>query len=147
MEDRFMLDTHIFDAILSSQNACDVFSMGHKYYVCHIQKNEIDAINDPLKADKKAKLLALIKKINPEIVPTESFVLGFSALGQAKLGNGGYIEDLRKGNINNTKDALIGEAAIKNNCVLITDDDVLRKRVIDLGGKAISFNDYKNKTY
>ena len=61
-------------------------------------------------------------ELRPEKIPTESFVVGTSRIGSAKIGDGNLIERLRTGNLKKTNDALIGETAIKNNLTLITND-------------------------
>jgi len=46
---------------------------------------------------------------------------------------------------NNFKDALIGETALINNLILVTDDDDLFQTMIDLGGRVISLEDLLKK--
>lgn len=161
MSNKFMLDTNIFDKILEEEIDINSFPSTYEFYVTHIQKDEIEAMDKPEKQDKRKKLLDFFKESRQEIIPTESFILGTSRLGQAKLskvptesavygvsryGEAKYtlknnlIEEIRKGNLEHTEDALIGETAIKNNMILVTNDPRLLKKVISLGGKAITFD-------
>jgi len=52
-------------------------------------------------------------------------------------------EKLRQENYNHTEDALIGEVAIKNKLLLITNDKTLRSRVNSNGGRAINLEEFK----
>lgn len=141
---KIMFDTNIFDAILNSSIDIASFPKNCKYYVTHIQKDEIDAISTPEKQERKKQLLQTFEKINAENLPTESFILGKSRLGMAKLGNGGLLDELRKGNPKHTKDALIGETAIKKDLILVTEDTSnFSSRVRSLGGAVINFEEFK----
>jgi len=63
------------------------------------------------------------------VLPTESFVLGVSLLGEGKLGDGSSydaiskeLDSLNEGKANNSEDALIAEIAMANRYVLLTTD-------------------------
>lgn len=165
MKRKFMLDTNIFDAIVEEKTDINNLPANYEFYVTHIQKDEIDAIDKPEKQDKKKKLSSFFKELKQETIPTESFILGTSKLGNAKLsrvptesavygvskyGEAKYtskdslIKKIRKGNLKHTEDALIGETAIKNNLTLVTNDPQFLKKVISLGGKAITFKQLIN---
>ena len=76
-------------------------------------------------------------------IPTENFVLDVSRLdGGAKLGGTTYFEALQNGNLKHIEDALIGETAIVNNLTLVSNDKNFRNKVNELGGKALSFNEF-----
>jgi rRNA-processing protein FCF1 len=140
-----MFDTHVFDQIIDNGIAVDSFPKDFSYYITHVQKNEIEAINNPTKLERKKRLLGLISDSKFKVIPTESFALGVSVLGEAKLGNGGYIEKLRDGNMKYTKDALIGEVVLKNGFTLLTNDELLASRVKSLGGKTLSTIEFFEK--
>lgn len=143
---KFMFDTNIFDSVLDEKVDINKFPNNYEFFVTHIQKDEIEAIDKPEKQDKKKKLLGLFKELNQEKMSTESAVWGVSKWGESKwTSENNLIEELRKGNLKHTEDALIGETAIKNNLILVTNNtnDLLR-RVKALGGKAITFEQFKN---
>ena len=79
--------------------------------------------------------------MKPDKIPTESFVIGTSRIGSAKIGDGKIIPRLLKGNNKNMADAIIGETAIKNGFTLISNDAKFRKRMQENGGRAISVDD------
>lgn len=142
MSSRFMFDTNIFDAVLEGRIEISQLPKTVDYFVTHIQLDEIEAINKLEKMERKKQLLKLFKEIKQEEVATESFVLDVSRLNQAKLGNGALFEELRQGNLESINDALIGETAIKNNLILVTNDDKFLKKVKALGGQAITFKQF-----
>lgn len=139
----YIFDSHVFDALFKKDLNIDDLekakSRGDRFYITHIQ---VDEINDCANKDKRAILNLFMLKVAPKVVPTESFIIGRSRLGEAKLGTAGYYEKLRGGSVKHIEDALIGEVAIKNNMTLITDDNQLRRNVNKLNGNAISIADY-----
>lgn len=137
-----MFDSNVFDELVSGNLSLDLFeSKSIKVYVTHIQ---IDQINKCTNIEKRAKLFLFMIQAKPEKVATESFIFGHSRLGFAKLGGGGMIEILKAGNLKNTDDALIGETAIRNNLILITNDIDFRKKVMKLGGTVMNTQELKN---
>ena len=142
MSMQLMFDSNIFDDLVSGKLPLDLFgSTNIKIYVTHIQ---IDEINKCEEIDKRARLFLLMVELKSEKRATESFILGTSRLGSAKLGDSNIIETLRAGNLKYTNDALIGETAIKNNLVLITNDSNFRKKVENLGGVVMNVQELKN---
>ncbi len=137
-----MFDTNIFDAILDEKIDLNSLSEENEYYVTHIQHDEIEAISNPRKEERKKRLLEIFEELNKENISTESFVLNISRLNRAKLGKGNLLEKLRQGNLKHTEDALIGETAIKNDITLITNDDRLKNKVLELEGKAKTWDEF-----
>ncbi|MDN3581367.1 type II toxin-antitoxin system VapC family toxin [Mucilaginibacter flavus] len=137
-----MFDSNIFDGLVSGKISTDLFNSENvRIYLTHIQ---IDEINNCKDVEKRAKLFLFMIELNPKKIATESFIIGTSRLGSAKLSDGNIIETLRGGNLKHTNDALIGETAIKNNLILITNDLTFRKRVENLGGRVMSLEQLKN---
>ena len=83
-------------------------------------------------------------------VPTESFLLGTSRLGHAKLSDGSLYGQLLsllnqkkpRELDNNRKDALIGETCIKNRYMLVSNDRALGESVEHLRGNAVCLNEF-----
>ena len=143
-----MFDTNSFDKILSGEIPLDLIkksiSLGYRYFITHIQIDELSDIPDS-KKEKRTKLLLFLSTVAPSLIPTESFVLGFSRLGYAKLGTAGYYEKLLNQNKTNIKDAILGETAIKNNFIFITDDKDLLRKVNVLRGIALPPLDFVDR--
>ncbi len=168
----FMFDTVIFNRILDGSISIDRFSGNAKYYATHVQEDELNNTSD---LSRREKLVRVFNSVVRDQVPTESTVLDVSRLDQSKLGgdrvippettlwgvsrwgegkwgaSGGLYESIRarldelKKKENNIQDALIAETAILNNFCLVTDDVNLRTVTQELGGSAISFQEFLSK--
>ncbi|NKQ38800.1 MAG: hypothetical protein HF967_04895 [Methanosarcinales archaeon] len=138
---RIILDSNLFDDIVTGNLKIDEnIKKKAEFYITHIQVDEINKCSDE---EKRAKLFLFMGKASPVIIPTASFILGKSRLGEARLGDGIIFEELKKGNIKHTEDALIGETAIKDNLILVTQDVTLKNKVNSQGGKAIDLLEFK----
>jgi predicted nucleic acid-binding protein len=143
----FMLDTNVFNHLVSGHIRLADLPMNSTLVVTHIQKDEIEQWPPKTKAEAatKAKVLAMLHIVDV-VVPTASMVLGFSRVGGARLGDGGLLGKIRnhlmkkfpKRREANTRDALIGETSIRLSLELITGDEALRDIVNELGGRAHS---------
>ncbi len=134
-----IFDSNVFDDLVSGKLSAGIISDSCKIYVTHIQ---IDEISNCTNGEKRARLFQNVVEIQPKKIPTESFVVGVSRVGSAKVSDGDLLEKLRKGNLKRTNDALIGETAIKNNLTLVTNDNQLKSNVNSQGGKAISVDEF-----
>lgn len=122
-----MFDTNVFNDILDGNIDFKNFREGIICCVTHIQRDEINKTKDEM---RRKALNSVFSDLAEEEYPTETFVLGISRLNMGKLGDGDLYQQLkdrldrlnRKKKKNNGMDALIGEAAIKNNLTLVTRD-------------------------
>jgi predicted nucleic acid-binding protein len=143
-----MFDTNIFGKILKMQDSQKMLKPPNEFFVTHIQVDELNASPQNI----KTKLLYVFQIIPQENIPTESAVVGVSRIGGAKISDStvyhSILVKLDKAkplqHENNIKDALIGETAIKNTFVLVTNDKVLLSSIQPLGGKAMSFDSFQN---
>jgi predicted nucleic acid-binding protein len=126
------------------------------YYSSLIQYNEIrnKQIDKKFTVVKKDRLLAIFKILDLKEMHTESFILGdISAgiLGKSKLGTTGWFskikEDLNKlkNHKGNHNDALISEIAIKNNLILVTNDENLYDVIKNYYSDVITLTEFKKK--
>lgn len=137
---KLIFDSNVFDDLISGKLELETIGKkNHEVYITHIQ---VDEINGCFDKETRARLFNVMTEIIPQKIPTESFIIGTSRIGSAKLGDGNLIEKLRMGNYKKTNDALIGETAIKNNLTLITNDKKFKNKVNELGGTAITVDDY-----
>lgn len=83
----FMFDTNIFDELLSNKIDLNLLPKNLKYYITHIQEDEIESMGEE-KKEKKDQLLSLLNKFSGKLIPTEANMLGVSKFGACKLGNG-----------------------------------------------------------
>ena len=143
MKTRVIFDTHvnvaIADGLLNIEQLKDSKEK-FDFYITQIQVDEMNKCGDE---EKRARIFLIKTNLAPIIIATESAVFDVSRFGHAKLGNGKVFEQLRQNNKKHTRDALIGETAIENNMILVTDDKTLRTRVNTKDGKAVSFDEFK----
>ncbi len=140
---KVIFDSNIYDLIADGSLNINLLSEkkeDFEFYITHVQ---IDEINECPNEDKRARLLLFMTKLSPIVIPTESYILGKSRLGEARLGDTKTLEEIRKENSEHNEDALIGETAIKNNLILVTEDSQLKNKVNSLKGKAISVEEFK----
>ncbi len=150
---KFMLDTNAYNALLN--NDISIEQLKGEFFTTHIPEDELNNTKDD---ERRKQLNAKFKEVQQKEIstesavwdtskwnkskwtesntPTESFVLRTSRLSGAKLGNGSiyhellsYLEKAKPKDRGNIKDALIGETAIKNEYVLVTNDIALQNAV------------------
>lgn len=141
--DRYLLDTNAFNNILDNDviDAVVLHAQG-RIYATHHQTEEI---NNTKNETRRAHLATCFRVVGPQDVPTESFMLGFSRLGHARLGDGDCCRAIywalekcaRK--TNNAHDALIGETAEKGGFTLVSDDGALREVMTGRGVRVIGW--------
>src|SRR5688500_3992097 len=117
---KVILDSNVFDDLLDGTLSYELLLNSNiEIFATHIQVEELTATPE---TEKKEHLLHALRVVEPAVIPTESFVIGTSRIGFAKIGSGDIINKIRtgeKGNWKHTNDALIGETAIKNGLTLI----------------------------
>lgn len=144
-----MFDTNIFGKILQMNAPFDLLVGKHQYFITHIQKDELEALNNER---LRNQLMNIFHFVPQTLVSTESAVFDISRFDMAKFGDDlvctHILEELNKRKPtqreNNSKDALIAETAMKNGFLLVTDDKALREVVTKIGGLAIDFSSYEH---
>lgn len=140
-----IFDSNIYDLIADGTFNINMLS-GKKedfeFYITHIQTDEINKCPDE---DKRARLILFMTKLSPIVIPTESGIWGTSRWGEFKWGGGEIAKKIKGENQKHIEDSLIGEVAIKNNLLLITEDIRLKNKVNSLNGKAINFGEFKER--
>ena len=142
---RFMFDTDIFRKILKDNIVLDIMKKSkHQYYITHMQLDELNKTPHEIKERQRNTF----KTISQELIPTESAVLSVSRARLVKIGDSKLYSNIlkelnkkRPENRNNIQDALIGETALRNNIILVTDDTALYA-VIEKMGQAINFETF-----
>ena len=142
----FMFDTNIFNHILDGGIELARFVGKSRFFATHVQFDELNRTSNP---SRRTSLLDVFQKVPQEMVPTETFVLGESRLGKAKIGEGTLYKKIRdeldrrnKYKHNNIQDALIAEAAIKNSFTLVTDDKDLSQVTKQNGGSCLNLEEF-----
>lgn len=123
---KYVVDTSLINKLVDCTVGADELPNDGSFVASHIQ---IDELNQTKNVQRRAKLLEKFAEVIDEVLPTESFVLGTSRLGEGKLGDGvpyqaikAELDSRNKGKANNSEDALIAEVAMKNGYTLLTAD-------------------------
>jgi type I restriction enzyme S subunit len=148
----FMFDTNVFNAILNRHIDLEKLPRNSKYYITHIQYDEICSTQSE---ERKRELLKIMEKVPNEVIATEGAVYGVSIYGMAKYMSEAdakqYDEMLRKLKEldekygkkktpeNQARDILIALTCMKNCLTLVTNDNNLKKVAQDFQCSAITF--------
>ena len=123
---KYVVDTCLINKLLDGAVGSDELPKDGSFVATHIQFDELSKTKN---IKRKTKLLEKFTEIIDEVLPTESFILDTSMLGEGRLGDGiAYQEIKRKLDARNNdkatnhKDALIAEVAMKNGFILLTTD-------------------------
>ncbi len=159
----YMLDTNVFNAVLDGKTSLALFAT-HRLLVTGIQASELRATQT---AERRAGLIAKYEEVGPILLPASSFALDIegAGLGQAYFNDGsGNFENMlarlqqldpnnkkdekkkRAKHLNQLRDILIAETAIKHGATLVSGDDNLRKVVLEFGGAAIRLEQFERDT-
>ena len=151
---RVIFDSNVFDDIIAGRLDVSVLIRKRvkiqkwyadrgkrvKIYITHIQKDELAACRNE---QRRTQLLQCMASIGVHTLPTESFCIGVSRIGEARISDGSdLIRKLEGGNPVHIQDALIGETAIKNALTVITNDDRFKKRIAAQGGQALTTEEF-----
>lgn len=148
-----MLDTNVFNDVLRETIPLSAFA-GKRVLVIAVQKDELRRTYNPV---KQAALIAIFEEVNPSTIlgSTLAFDVEGAGLDQAcwndESGNFermlSRLRELDAGNkrkrrftreeleLNQLRDVLIAETAIKNGAILVTSDKNLRTVVSEFGGQ------------
>ncbi|MCJ2092048.1 hypothetical protein MKK67_05950 [Methylobacterium sp. J-072] len=144
----FMLDTNVFSRV------CDGVlpvpsKAGRRFLVLGVQTDECRATRDP---SRRATLLRAVEEVDPDLVPAASFCFGIEGAGwdQANWNDGtGRFEAMLarlkvvdpkspKKELNQIRDIVIAETALKLGATLVSDDVALRAVMTEFGGIAVA---------
>jgi len=151
----YLLDTVVFNRLIDDKLPPEFFK-GSRLYITHIQRDEL--LRTP-NVERRERLLKAVNVLNPNQVPTSSFLLGVSQLDAAILNDDGSIYDgmisrIRRLDSHDGKnpkfpnpeaDALIAETAIKNGLTLVTLDQNLATVTMEFGGQVADLPEWKSR--
>jgi predicted nucleic acid-binding protein len=148
--DRYMLDTNVFNAVADGKVAAASFA-NHRLLVTGIQADELRATKT---AERREELLAIYKEISPTPLPASTFAFNIEGAGfdQAHWNDGSgtfekmlsrlqQLDPTSKNLLNQLRDILIAETAIKNKTTLVSGDSNLRQVASEFGGHAVNPDD------
>jgi len=158
MHHAYMLDTNVFNDVLDQKMSAAAF-LGRRLLVTGIQAAELRATKDTA---RQAALLVVFEEVKPIKLPASSFAFDIEGAGwdQAMWNDGsGNFQKMRdrlrqldkegwkknKDPLNQQRDILIAETAIKNHATLVSGDKNLRQIVSEFGGRAITPIQFENE--
>ena len=123
---KYIVDTSLINKLVDGNIGADELPSDGAFVASHIQFDELSRTRN---IEKRVKLKEKFAEIIDEVLPTESFVLGTSRLGEGRLGDGASYQTIKreldsrnKAKLNNSEDALIAEVAMRNGYTLLTAD-------------------------
>jgi predicted nucleic acid-binding protein len=160
----YMLDTNVFNDIHSGKIPLALFA-GKRLLVTGIQEDEL---RNTKNAEKRDRLLAAFERVGPVVTLCASFALDIEGAGwgQAYWNDGtGNFEKMRDRlcaldapkkrhthlseeelQLNQERDILIAETAIKEGAVLVTGDKNLRQVIVEFGGSAVDLAQFISRS-
>lgn len=145
--DKIMFDSNAFSSLLNSDmDWTNFFSKcegKYEFYVTAVQIEELTEIPDSKKESRIRHMLCLCK-MRAKMVPN-ILVLGYGRLGLSVLAdeNDTTYEDLLFESRKNVKDAMIGEAAKREGCTLVTDDTKFISKLHKVGIPTMTFDEFR----
>jgi len=150
MSKEFLLDNNIYKYIAGTAGEDQEISLekmkdsGHEFFTTHVEKDEFEEADE----DTRNELFQVVQEIESEELPTESFRLGTSRLGKAKLSDGEKQKDVRKrlgGGSNEDKDALIIETAIQNDLILVSEESSHEEAMNQMNEQFMNKDEFKEE--
>jgi hypothetical protein len=148
----YMLDTTLFNSVRDGEILPASFA-GLHLLVTGIQESELRATKCP---QRRANLVAAFKEVDAVLVRASSFAWGIKGAGWVEAywndGSGNFqkmldrlrmLDPARKSPLNQLRDILIAETAIKTNTTLVSGDKHLRQVVLEFGGRAIDHTTFE----
>ncbi len=121
--------THFIEAQLDQDSFFEKSREKYEYYVSAVQAEELAKIGDD-KKEKRIKHILCLCQMRAKLVHPLA-VLGYARLGFCVLADeyDNTYESLLNENRSNVADAMIGEVAKREGCILITDDKRFIKKL------------------
>ena len=144
--EKIMFDSNAFSSLLNSNiDWTNFFSKcegKYEFYVTALQIEELSEIPDSKKETRIQHMLCLCQ-MRAKMVPN-ILVLGYSRLGLSVFAdeNDKTNEDLLFESQSNIKDAMIGEAAKREGCTLVTDDTKFISKLHKVGIQTMPFDEF-----
>lgn len=141
----FMFDTNAFDKAIENLDEIKSIKNNNNFYMTYVQEQELMDIPETKRA-KMLSIFSMIKETNIQKIPTNVFLLNHTPIGSGRLGNGKVYEELLNEGKTNVNDALIGETAVTEGYVLVTNDKQLYNKLLKYDIKVMTFEEFLSQT-
>ena len=142
---KILIDCNCIDFLLTNEKEFLEKKNEYKYFVSSSVVEEIATISDD-KINKRISLFLALCKIGASFLNDSCFILGKARLGFTNLGEGKVYSEILNESQNNTRDSIIADTAVTNDCVLLTNDSKFCKKMKRLGYAALSFEEFISET-
>jgi rRNA-processing protein FCF1 len=144
-KERIMFDSNSFDKMRTSGELGRIAaSEKFEYYITSVQIEEIGNMPDKKKEERKDNLLALCS-LRAHLVPIPAIV-GYARSGLClPVGDDDVLSDLLTVTRSNTRDAMIGSAAKRERCTVVTDDVRYSKKLKQNGIPTMTYQEFVQK--
>ena len=140
---KILIDCNCIDFLLTNEKDFMEKKNEYQYFVSSSVVEEIATIPDDKKNRRIALFLALCK-IGANFLNDSCFVFGKARFGFSNLGEGKVYSEALNESHNNTRDSIIADTAVTNDCILLTNDSKFCKKMKRLGYAALSFEEFIN---
>jgi len=142
---RVMFDCNTFSALLERNDWQEFLSKAREQYelcVASVQVEELAQIPDS-KLETRVRHILCLCEMKATIIPT-AVVMGYGRLGFCAFADESdtTYEDLLNENRSNVHDAMIGDAAKREGCLLITNDTRFANKLRRNGIDTLPFSDF-----
>lgn len=135
---KVMLDSNVYDELINSPEVVKEIGAKCEVYITAVQHNELRKVSDIYKREKIDNLIKVLSPVQVS-VPFSFSNLCFSHMD---FGPGEYTKDIEGNSRQMTNDSLIGDAAIENECILVSKDKGLVGKMLKLGHSAMQYDDF-----
>lgn len=143
MKTKVMFDTNAFDKIQSNISCIRQNRDKYDFYITSIQIKELLAIPES-KRDLRERNITNIIELRPTLIPIP-FSWDYIDFTNFSFSVEPSYWAVLKGSKSNRNDALIAATAIHEDCLLVTEDIELLKRMEKLNKPAITFDEFISK--
>lgn len=141
---KILFDNNAIDTVLKNSDLYKSLIHKYEFYVCTTVIEELANISDNEK-EKRIKLFISFAKMEMKFISDSVFILDHSRLDCACLGNGVVYNQVLNKNKSNIKDAIIADTAVTRDCILLTEDKKLYKKMKSLNYKVITLEELETK--
>lgn len=145
MKNKILIDNNTVDFILSNEELFVNAAEKYSFFVCTSVVEELAKIPDS-KQNKRIRLFIALSKFGVTFINDSCFILGYARFGVSNLGEGKVYKEILNDSKNNIRDAIIADTAVANDCILLTSDISLYKKMKKLNYSVMNFEEFKEKT-
>lgn len=142
MKKKLFLDNNSIDVIYENNKLFEKLKKIFIYCISPSVLEELANIPDN-KKEKRIKNLITLIELQPKFIYDSVFILDYSRLDCACLGDGKVYNEILNNSHNNVRDAIVADTAINNKCILFTEDVRFYNKMKKRGYDCVNLIDLK----